>query len=291
MTPTIYAMFEGMTGTWQYIVVDTLTMTAAIVDPVLDYDPCSQELSDQAANSLIIFIKELGLKVDRILETHVPEDHISAASYLQRWLACDQGYIPPIYLGCHPREPGAPPTQQGQFPREEYRGSVWRTSTDEEEFNVGELKGTVIHLPGHSPHHVGYKIGDNVLCGDSILHPDIGTARCDLPGGDAQQQFESCQRLLGLPDHVRIWPGHDNLPGGRKPIAWMTVRDHKELNKHLRYGITKEGFTSLRNQADEMLTEPKILRQSSQAGLWPRRPPVPSTTGLHRLFLSLDIGV
>lgn len=162
MTPTIYGMFEGKTGTWQYIIADTLTMTAAIVDPVLDYDPSSQELSDQAANSLIILIKELGLKVERIFETHVPEDHISAASYLQRWLACDQGYIPPIYIGCHPREPGTSSTQKNQFPREEYRGSVWRASTHEEEFNVGELKVTVIHLPGHSPYHVGYKIGSTL---------------------------------------------------------------------------------------------------------------------------------
>lgn len=89
MTPTIYGMFEGMTSTWQYIIVDSLTMTAAIADPVLDYDPSSQELSDQAANSVVIFMKDLGLKLDRILETHDLEDRISAASYLQRWFACD----------------------------------------------------------------------------------------------------------------------------------------------------------------------------------------------------------
>lgn len=159
MTPTIYGMFESHTGSWQYIIVDTLTMTAAIVDPVLDYDPSSQCWTDRAANSLIIFIKELGLKVDKILETHVPEDHISAASYLQRWFACDQGYIPPIYLGCCPREPQPSSSQKDQLPREEYRGSVWRALANDEGFNVGELKVTAIHLPGHCPYHFGFRIG------------------------------------------------------------------------------------------------------------------------------------
>lgn len=131
---------------------------------------------------------------------------------------------------------------------------------------------------------------DNVLSGDSILHPDIGTARCDFPGGDAQELFESCQRLLQLPGHVRIWPGHDSRPGGREPIAWMTVRDHIELNKHLRPGVTKKEFVSSRNQEDRLLMESSIPGQPFQVGLWPGRHLLLPTTSLHTPFLSLEIG-
>ncbi|KAJ5218223.1 uncharacterized protein N7498_000322 [Penicillium cinerascens] len=191
MTPTIYGMFEPNTGSWQYVIADTATMMAAIVDPVLDYDPVTQTLTDRAANSLVIFIKELGLRVDKILETHIPEDHVSAAPYLQRWFACDQGYIPPIYLSRRVKEHLNAVKPNEKPCREEYRGSCLKFLTDEETFNIGELEVVAVPLQGHSPHHLGYKIGDNVLCGDTVLHPDIGTARGDLPGGNAHELFES----------------------------------------------------------------------------------------------------
>ncbi|KAJ5215583.1 uncharacterized protein N7498_001990, partial [Penicillium cinerascens] len=290
MTPTIYGMFETKTGTWQYVIADTATTTAAIVDPVLDYDPVNQILTDRAANSLVIFIKETGLRVDKILETHIPEDHISAAPYLQRWLSCDQGYIPPVCLGCRVKEhQGAVNHNEKVVHREEYQGSCLKLLRDEETFNIGELVVTAVHLPGHSPHHLGYKIGDNVLCGDTILHPDIGTARCDLPGGNAHELFESCQRLLSLPDHVRIWPGHDSLPGGREPIAWMAVRDHKERNKHLRSGIGKEEFVALRGQEDAGLAKSKNLHQQLQISLRAGRSSKSLISGLQKPILSLNL--
>lgn len=159
MTPTIYGMFEPRTGSWQYVIADTATMTAAIVDPVLDYDPVTQILTDRAANSLVIFIKETGLRVDKILETHIPEDHVSAAPYLQRWFSCDQGYIPPIYLGHRAKEHQSEDNHKEKVCREEYQGSCLKFLTDKETFNIGELEVMAVHLPGHSPHHFGYKIG------------------------------------------------------------------------------------------------------------------------------------
>ncbi|KAJ6095458.1 hypothetical protein N7486_006204 [Penicillium sp. IBT 16267x] len=272
MAPTIYGMFETKTGSWQYVIADTATMTAAIVDPVLDYDPITQTLTDRAANSLVIFIKETGLIVDKILETHIPEDHVSAAPYLQRWFSCDQGYIPPIYLGHRVKEYQSAVSQNEKVPREEYQGSCLKFLADEETFNVGELEITAVHLPGHSPHHIGYKIGDNVLCGDTILQSDVGTARCDLPG-----------------DHVRIWPGHDTLPGGREPVAWMTVRDHKKHNRHLRSGIAKGEFVALRNLEDAGLAEPNRLHQELQLGLRAGMSSLSLISGLQKPFLSPNL--
>lgn len=162
-TPTIYGMFETRTGSWQYVVVDTSTMRAAIIDPVLDYDLDTQSLAGRTANSLITFTKECVFKVDKILETHVHEDHISASPFLQRWFACDQGYISPIYIGRHIKEHQSASNQKDKIPREEYQGSFVRFLADKEVFNVGELNFTAVHLPGHSPHHLGYEVGGALL--------------------------------------------------------------------------------------------------------------------------------
>lgn len=159
MGPTIYGMFEANTGTWQYIVVDTATMRAAIVDPVLDYDPVTHTLTDRAANSLINFIKETDLKVDVILETHIPKDHLSAAPYLQRWLSCDQGGIPPIYLGHRAKDHQSTARYNEKIPLEGYRGSCVKLLADKEKLNVGAVEITAMHLPGYGPHQIGYKSG------------------------------------------------------------------------------------------------------------------------------------
>ncbi|OJJ42473.1 hypothetical protein ASPZODRAFT_105181 [Penicilliopsis zonata CBS 506.65] len=260
ITPTIYGIFEATTYSWQYIVADMGTMTAAIVDPVLDYNRPTRTFTNETANSMVAFIREVGLRVDKILETHVHEDHVSAASYLQQWLAYVQGSIPPIYIGGRSSQQAHNSDGPQVFPREEYRGAIWKPLMDHEVFSIGRLRVRVVPLPGHSPHHIGYQIGDNILCGDSILNPDLGTARCDLPGSDAQLLFESCQQILSLPDHVRIWPGHDYLPAGRsEPIAWTTVGDQKQKNKSLRSGITKEEFVRQQTQEDLKLAKPEAI--------------------------------
>ncbi|KAJ5923200.1 putative metallo-hydrolase [Penicillium verhagenii] len=213
--PTIHHIFESVTGTWQYIVADSSTQTAAIIDPVLNYDPVTQAITTDSADVLLSLIDEKGYKIERILETHAHADHLTAASYLQRKLTQKQGYKPPISIGKRIEQVQKIFGQRYGIQSEEYETVFDKLFEDDEFFQIGNVTAKAIHLPGHTPDHLGYQIGDNVFCGDSLFHADIGTARCDFPGGDAKDLFQSSRKLLALGDHVKIWPGHDYPPEGR----------------------------------------------------------------------------
>jgi glyoxylase-like metal-dependent hydrolase (beta-lactamase superfamily II) len=157
--PTIHDLFESKTGTWQYVVADPSTLTAVIIDPVLDYDPTTQVVTTQTADSLISLVREKGYKVDRILETHVHADHLTAASYLQNRLAQVQGYTPPIGIGKRIKQVQKLFGQRYGIPAEEYEGTFGKLFDDDETFNIGNLRAMAIHLPGHTPDHLGYKVG------------------------------------------------------------------------------------------------------------------------------------
>ncbi|KAE8356369.1 beta-lactamase-like protein [Aspergillus coremiiformis] len=288
--PTIHAVFENVTGTWQYVVADPSTSAAVIIDPVLDYDPASQVVATSSADTLLSLVKEKGYKVERILETHVHADHLTAAAYLQKQLSQEQGRKPPIGIG---KRIG--PVQR-LFGRryavspEEYNVVFDVLFDDDENFHIGNLTATAIHLPGHTPDHLGYKIGENVFCGDSLFHADIGTARCDFPGGDAHTLFNSGRKLLSLPDHVRIWTGHDYPPEGREvPVPWLSVKDHKRQNRHLKDGITEEEFVSMRSERDAKLAEPRLLHQSLQINIRAGQLPKPTEYGHRMLHLPLKL--
>ncbi|KFZ23546.1 hypothetical protein V502_01971 [Pseudogymnoascus sp. VKM F-4520 (FW-2644)] len=195
--PTIHDLFETKTGTWQYVVADPSTLMAVIIDPVLDYDPATQVVSTHTPDSLISLVREKGYMVGSILETHVHADHLTAASYLQNRLAQVQGYRPLIGIGKRIEQVQKLFGQRYGIPAEEYEGTFGKLFDDDETFNIGNLRAMAIHLPGHTPDHLGYKIGDNVFCGDSLFHADIGTARCDFPGGSANNLFGSARKLLG----------------------------------------------------------------------------------------------
>ncbi|KAM6513619.1 hypothetical protein FALCPG4_016003 [Fusarium falciforme] len=238
--PTVHDVFEKVTGTWQYIVADPSTSTAVIIDPVLDYDPATQAITTKAADGLLALVKEKGYKVERILETHAHADHLTAASYLRRRLTKDQGHRPLIGIGKRMDQ------VQNRFGKnygvaaKEHEFIFDKYFDDDETFDIGNLKATAIHLPGHTPDHLGYKIGDNVFCGDSIFHADIGTARCDFPGGSANDLYNSGRKLLAFPGHVKIWTGHDYPPPERgAPAPYMTVQQHREQNKHLKDGVQR----------------------------------------------------
>lgn len=193
--------------------------------------------------------------------------------------------------------------------KEEWSGIFDKLFEDDETFSIGELTATAIHLPGHTPDHMGYQIGgkhslltthyypdrstkmttDNVFCGDSLFHADIGTARCDFPGGNANHLFTSGRKLLTLSDDVRIWPGHDYPPDGRDPVPWMSVREQKEQNKHLREAVTEEEFVSMRMERDETLAQPRLLHPSLQINIRAGRLPVPRD-GRRMMCLPLRVG-
>ena len=161
--PVIHDVFEPTSGTWQYLIADPSTSTAVIIDPVLDYDPATQAVTTQAADSLLSFIKAKGYKIDKILETHAHADHLSAASYIQKRLAQDQGHKPPICIGKRIEQVQKLFAETYGVPKEEYKATFDTLFDDDETFTIGNLKGKAIHLPGHTPDHLGYMIGGNGL--------------------------------------------------------------------------------------------------------------------------------
>ncbi|KAL6859430.1 putative metallo-beta-lactamase domain protein [Trichoderma novae-zelandiae] len=288
--PIIHDVFEHDTGTWQYVVADPSTMSAAIIDPVLDYDRTTQGVATRTADSLLALIKEKGYRVDWILETHVHADHLTAASYLQSRLAREQGYSPSIAIGKRIGQVQRFFGKRYGVPEDQYGVVFDHLMDDDEKFDIGNLSATAMHLPGHTPDHMGYRIGDNVFCGDSVFHADIGTARCDFPGGSADSLFASGRRLLSLPDHVKIWTGHDYPPQDRgSPRAYMTVHEHREQNKHIKDGITAEEFVAMRNERDAKLAAPRMLHQSLQINIRGGRLPTPTDEGARMLRLPLDL--
>ncbi|ETI24238.1 hypothetical protein G647_03607 [Cladophialophora carrionii CBS 160.54] len=288
--PVVHDVFEETTGTWQYVVADPATLTAVIIDPVLDYSPTTHTVSTEAADSLLSLIMFWGYKVDMILETHAHADHLTAASYLQHRLALQQGHRPLIGIGKRIGQVQRLFGERYGIPKDEYEDVFDKLFDDDETFAIGGLEAKATHLPGHTPDHLGYKIGNNVFCGDSIFHADIGTARCDFPGGSSTDLFASGRKLLALPDEVKIWTGHDYPPEGRDaPVPWMTVRQHKQRNKHLREGVTEQEFVALRDERDAKLGEPRLLHQSLQMNIRAGRLPKPTTSGPAMLHLPLKV--
>ncbi|KAL4908879.1 hypothetical protein BDW74DRAFT_165600 [Aspergillus multicolor] len=268
--PIINSIYEPKTGTWQYIVADPSTKAAVIIDPVLDYDPATQEISTHTADELLSLIEREGYAVSMILETHAHADHLTAASYLQARLARMQGQEqrPPIGIGAHINKVQELFGQRYGIPEEEYTGVFERLFADNEVFNIGSLSGTAIHVPGHTPDHMGYMIGDNIFAGDSIFHLDLGTARTDFPGGDAASLFHSARRLLDYPEHVKIWVGHDYPSTTREaPVPCMSVGEHRQKNKHLKLGVGEEEFVKMRNDRDKGLPSPKLIHPALQVNV------------------------
>ncbi|KAK3330730.1 metallo-beta-lactamase domain protein [Apodospora peruviana] len=288
--PTVHAVFERTTGTWQYVVVDPSTLAAVIIDPVLDYDPATQKIMTQTADALLSLVKEKGYQIERILETHVHADHLTAASYLQKRLVEQQGFRPLICAGKRIKTVQELFSQRYGVPPEEVQGVFDKLFDDDEVFDIGSLKATAMHIPGHTPDHLGYKVGDNVFCGDSIFHADVGTARCDFPGGSPYNLYASARKLLAMPGHVKVWTGHDYPPDGRSgPAAYMTVHDHKIQNKHVKDGIVEDEFVALRNKRDAALGAPRLLHQSLQMNIRAGRLPKPTAAGQHLLHLPLNL--
>ncbi|KAJ5329318.1 hypothetical protein N7452_009708 [Penicillium brevicompactum] len=298
--PVIHDVFDDVSGTWQYIVADPTTSTAVIIDPVLNFDPATQAITTRSADSLLALVEARNYKIVKILETHAHADHLSAASYLQTHIMKSQDHKPPICIGKRIEAVQRLFSQRYGVPTSEYKQVFDKLFDDDESFSIGNMTAEAIHLPGHTPDHLGYMIGgksyrrysyeiiltspDNIFCGDSLFHADIGTARCDFPGGDAKDLFQSGRKLLDLPGHFKIWTGHDYPPEGRtEPVPWLSVREHRELNKHLKDGMSEEQFVAVRKERDEKLAAPRLLHQSLQINIRAGRLPAPTEAG-HRLL-------
>lgn len=284
MNPDVTAFFDEATFTVSYIVVDPATRAAAIVDSVLDFDPNSGRTSKASADRLIDAVRERGLAVEWILETHVHADHLSAAPYLKEKLGGRIGIgehvrqVQKVFKGLFNAEPGFTPDGR-QFDH---------LFGDGERFRIGTLEAKAMHTPGHTPADLTYVIGDAAFMGDTLFMPDFGTARTDFPGGDARTLYRSVRRILDLPPATRLFTGHDYAPGGRR-FAWeSTVAEQRKLNVHVHDGVAEDEFVALRTARDATLDMPRLILPSVQVNMRAGHMPPPEANGVSYLKLPID---
>ncbi|KAF9881918.1 metallo-beta-lactamase domain-containing protein [Colletotrichum karsti] len=278
--PVIHEVFEPATSTWQYIVADPSTKAAVIIDSVLDFDPAKSAVSTQTADKLLELVREKGYKIVKILETHVHADHLTAAKYLQSRLRTAQdGAAPEICIGWRIGVVQERFARKYGIPEAEYVQAFDRLLEQDEEFQIGALKAKAIHLPGHTPDHMGYMVGANVFAGDSLFNHDVGSARCDFPGGDARDLYASVRKLLDLPEDTKVWTGHDYPPDGRAPVAATAVGKQKADNKHLGNGVKEDEFVKWREERDAGLGEPRLMHWALQVNVRAGNMPSPTKDG------------
>jgi glyoxylase-like metal-dependent hydrolase (beta-lactamase superfamily II) len=282
--PDVKPILHGPTGTWSYVVADPETRRAAVIDPVLDFDMKSGRTWTESADAIIAFIRERGLTVDWILETHAHADHLSSAPHLQAAvggkIAIGQGIREVQRTFRDVFNLGADFATDGrQFDR---------LFADDEEFAIGSLAARAIPTPGHTSDSLSYLIGDAVFTGDSIFMPDGGTARCDFPGGDAKLLYASIQRLYALPPETRVFVCHDYGPGGREIACETTIAAERAGNIHVRDGTTEAEFVALRTKRDAGLDVPNLLYPSVQVNIRAGRLPGAESNGRRYLKLPLS---
>ena len=256
----VIPFYDEATFTFTYLVIDPSSGRAAIIDPVLDYDPASRRIGTHSAERVLGAVAERGLAVDWILETHAHADHLTAAEFLKRRLAG----APRVGIGAG--------IQQVQTTFKEKLSLEPDFPTDGRQFDrlfqkddrvaLGALTIAVLDTPGHTPDSVSYLIGDAVFVGDTLFAPYYGTARCDFPGGDARQLYASMQKLLALPATTRIFLCHDYPPEGHAPQYQSTPRAQREQNIHLKDGIDEASFVAMRRARDATLKAPRLLEAS-----------------------------
>jgi glyoxylase-like metal-dependent hydrolase (beta-lactamase superfamily II) len=277
--------FDPATWALSYIVYQVGCPECAIIDSVLDFDLKSGRSSTTSADKLIAFIQENELQVQWILETHVHADHLTAASYLQKNVGGKIG------IGQHVIDVQS--TFKSLFDLgAEYLldGSQFdHLFADNEEFFIGELSCKVLHVPGHTPADVAYQIGNSVFVGDTIFMPDIGTARCDFPGGSANSLYKSIQRLLSLPEDSRIFCCHDYPPNGRS-VAWeISIQEQRHSNIHLKGNISERKFVEMRRLKDQNLPVPNLIIPSLQVNLLCGKFPKTGSNGIICLKIPINV--
>ena len=284
MGPDITSFFDEATNTISYIVCDPNGSACAVIDSVLDFDFASGRTETRSADKLINFVKENKLDVQWLLESHVHADHLSAAPYIQMEVGGKIG------IGSHITDVqetfGKIFNEGTEFQRD---GSQFdKLFVEGDTFHIGQLRGDVLHTPGHTPACMTYVIADAAFVGDTLFMPDFGTARCDFPGGSSENLFASIQKILTLPDATRIFVGHDYKAPGREHYAWeTTVGEQKKKNIHIKSGKSKEDFVKLRDERDAKLAMPKLIVPSLQINMRAGNMPEPDEQG--DVFLKVPI--
>ena len=280
----IESVFDEATNTVSYIVFDRSTHACAVVDSVLDYDPKSGRTSTASADRIIARVRELGARLEWILETHVHADHLSAAPWIKQQLGGRLG------IGEHIV------TVQQVFGKLFNAGTEFERDgsqfdhlfRDGETFTIGSLQARALHTPGHTPACMSYLIEDAAFVGDTLFMPDYGTARCDFPGGDARTLYRSIRTLLALPPETRLFMCHDYMPDGRAPRWETTVADERAHNIHVHDGISEEDFVAMRTARDATLDMPVLILPSVQVNMRAGHLPPPEDNGMRYLKIPLD---
>jgi len=259
----IHGIFDANTWTVTYVIHQGAVTACAIIDSVLDYDPKSGRTHHSSADKVIDYVQTHHLQVAWILETHAHADHLTAAPYLKAKLGGQTGIgdhitqVQEVFKGIFNLESDFP-TNGAQFDR---------LFKDGDELPVGSITGKIIYVPGHTPACVAYQFGDAVFVGDTLFMPDVGTARCDFPGGDAKTLYASVQKLLSLPPTTRLFMCHDYPPKGREVVFETTVAAQRSSNIHVHDGIDEASFIKMRSDRDSTLEMPVLILPAVQINI------------------------
>ncbi len=278
----VAAFYDKKTGSYQYVIADKATRSAAIVDPVLDFDEKAAATSTRNADEIAAYVREEGLAVQWVLDTHPHADHFSAAPYLAEKFGAPRAIGERVVgvqklwkdIYCLPEVPGD--------------GSQWdRLFAAGDTFRVGGLEARVLFSPGHTLASISYVFGDIAFVHDTLMVPDSGTSRADFPGGDAHALYRSIREILDLPGNTALFVGHDYGKDGRVPICMATVAQHRAENIHVKDGIDEEEFVRIRNERDAALPLPGLMLAALQVNIRGGRLPEPECDG--RSFLKIPL--
>ncbi len=275
MAMEITPYYENDSGTWTYLLSDTATQSAAIIDPVWVYNPVNGMVDSEFIDQVLSDAQQNGLRIDWVLETHAHADHLTAAGEIRRRtgarIACSRGI-------CSVQETFAPvfnmtglATDGRQFDRLLEEG---------DRIKLGALEIRVIETPGHTNDSVTYLVGDAAFVGDTLFAPSFGTARCDFPGGDAGQLYDSISRIYQLPGETRIFLCHDYPAAGNQPVSQFTVAECRESNIHLSSETTREEFVAMRTARDPQLGLPRLVLPSLQVNIQAGEAPTADSNGV-----------
>ena len=279
--PIIRAFFDESTNTVSYIVADPATKKAAVIDPVLDYDPNTGQVDTRSVDAMLRAAQEQGYAIVWTLETHAHADHLSGSPYIKARTGAKIGigeHIKDVQRVFRPIFDAADLKTDGS--------DFDHLFKDGEQFKIGELDAEVLYTPGHTPADVTYKVEDAAFVGDTLFMPDYGTARADFPGGDAHRLYGSIKRLMALPPDTRLFMCHDYKAPGRDTYAWeTTVKEEREKNVHVKDGVSEDAFVAMRTARDATLSAPRLLLPSIQVNMRAGKFPPAHANGVRYLTI------
>ena len=278
----IQSFFDKQTSTLSYVIDDGVS--GVVIDPVRDYDANSGRTSWASSEKIATYIDSNGLKILYVIDTHAHADHMTALPFFKERYAAQTvtgaltGQIQTKFRDFYNIEPDFP-----------VNGSQFDVLIDEEErLGFGSLEVEAIHTPGHTPAHMSWKIGDALFTGDTLFMPDYGSARCDFPGGSAEELYDSIQRIYAMPDETQLFVCHDYQPGGR-PLAYQTtVAEQKRHNVQINARTTREDYVAFRKKKDATLAAPALILPSLQVNIRAGELPTAEDNGKRYLKIPLD---